>query len=387
MDLRARIENPRVLAALYVALAVIAMIQAHVVTSPGAALTSYNNLIIFRQSFTHLLHGQPLYAAYPLEYWDLYKYSPTFALFSAPLWALPLVVAHLAWNLLNVGFVLWGLQRLAILTTRQKAIVLLFAAIEMMTSLQNEQSNGLVAGLLIMAFAMSEERRPVWAAFFIVACAFVKVFGLAALTLLALYPGRARAALAVVGWSALFFAAPLLVTSPSELVRYYQEWGRLLRADQFDPNAFSVMNVLRTWFGLHVNQTATQLLGAMLLGLPCLLILSRSTAESRLRALASVMIWVVIFNHKAESPTFVIAALGIGLWYSVSVRSALDTALVVFAFVFTVLIATDVFPGSLRTGFFRSHMVKAIPCIVIWVWIWVQQCRDGLEQWRDARTA
>jgi hypothetical protein len=40
--------------------------------------TGYNNYIIFRESFAHLIAGKDLYTVYSSEYFDLYKYSPSF---------------------------------------------------------------------------------------------------------------------------------------------------------------------------------------------------------------------------------------------------------------------------------------------------------------------
>jgi len=42
---------------------------------------SYNNHEIFKNSFHHLIDGKDLYMAEPFKYWDIYKYSPSFAAF------------------------------------------------------------------------------------------------------------------------------------------------------------------------------------------------------------------------------------------------------------------------------------------------------------------
>jgi len=52
-----------------------------------------NNFLIFRSAFDHLLAGRDLYAAYPAEHADLFKYSPTFALLFAPFALLPFGIA------------------------------------------------------------------------------------------------------------------------------------------------------------------------------------------------------------------------------------------------------------------------------------------------------
>src|SRR3954471_5516394 len=63
----------------------------------------HNNFLIFRAASKHLLAGTDLYAAYPAEHQDFYKYSPTFALLFLPFAYLPFSIAMLAWNALNAG--------------------------------------------------------------------------------------------------------------------------------------------------------------------------------------------------------------------------------------------------------------------------------------------
>lgn len=45
---------------------------------------SYNNFMIFRQTFWHALSRLSLYAEYPAEYFDHNHYGPFFTLFVAP---------------------------------------------------------------------------------------------------------------------------------------------------------------------------------------------------------------------------------------------------------------------------------------------------------------
>jgi hypothetical protein len=83
--------------------------------------------------------------------------------------------------------------------------------------------------------------------------------------------------------------------------------------------------------------------------------------------LASLLIWVVIFNHKAESPTFIIAMCGVSLWFfSVPFRWD-NLVLFVMAFVFTSLSPTDIFPKYKRESFVIPYVLKAFPCILIWI--------------------
>ena len=88
----------------YLVLVLLVTIQSYfggVATFNGLPYTHFNNYIIFKQSFFHLVYQKDLYALYPSEYWDYYKYSPTFALFMAPLAILPNFIGLLLWELIN----------------------------------------------------------------------------------------------------------------------------------------------------------------------------------------------------------------------------------------------------------------------------------------------
>src|SRR5580658_9739822 len=99
---KAFLLKPGFLLVVYVAIAVIAAVQLvalgpHLFEMPkttstdimhrqevlnlfiGTHQTYYNNYVIFKYSFFHLIDGKNLYGIYPDDHWDLFKYSPTFA--------------------------------------------------------------------------------------------------------------------------------------------------------------------------------------------------------------------------------------------------------------------------------------------------------------------
>ena len=73
--------------------------------------THYNNYVIFRQSFAHLVGQQELYTlSISAEHWDYFRYSPSFALaFGAFAW-MPDLAGLLLWNILNVSVLFAGLE-------------------------------------------------------------------------------------------------------------------------------------------------------------------------------------------------------------------------------------------------------------------------------------
>ena len=75
----------RVIIALFVLFSVAASVQSLLITKTnpvnGIEYNGYNNYTIFERSFHHLKNNQDLYVLYPLEHWDLYKYTPAFSVF------------------------------------------------------------------------------------------------------------------------------------------------------------------------------------------------------------------------------------------------------------------------------------------------------------------
>jgi hypothetical protein len=84
--------------------------------------------------------------------------------------------------------------------------------------------------------------------------------------------------------------------------------------------------------------------------------------------LCSLLIFVVIFNQMAESPTFIIAVAGFMLWFMYHGRyMAWGWPLFWFAFLFTTLSATDLLPSSIRHAYFDVYKLKAVPMVLAWV--------------------
>jgi hypothetical protein len=364
-----RFRNPGFVLGVYILITIIASL-AEMGKGPhvfdGTAYTHYNNYLIFKYSFFHLINGQDLYALYPKEHWDLYKYSPSFAAFMG-FWAyLPDFLGLILWNLLNALVLFFAVRQLPLVNDRMKVAVLWLVLLEMLTSIQNAQSNALIAGLIIFAFGFFEKRNLLLASLCIVLTVFIKLFGLVAFALFLLYPRKLAFIGYATGWTLVLVLLPLLFVSPDQLLLIYGSWLDLLAADHSASMGLSVMGWLESWFQLTVSKNAVVLVGALLFGLPLLKWKSYPDARFRLLVLASVLIWVVIFNHRAESPTFVIAMSGVALWYFSQERRKENLVLLLMAFVLTSLSPTDLFPAYLRDHLVAPYTLKAVPCILIW---------------------
>ncbi len=334
----------------------------------GREYTSYNNYLIFKYAYVHLIEHRDLYAPYPELVWDLFKYSPTFALLMAPLAVLPDLAGLLAWDLLNAVVLYAAVRRLPLRDDAAKARMLWFLAMELLISIQSSQSNGLMAGLIILAFGCFERRGRSMAALCLALSFYLKIFGLVAGVLFLLYPGKVGFLARLATWGAILGMLPILVVPPGELVSLYGAWTELLRQDVATNLGLSVMGVLDSWFGIRTSGVAVPLVGALLLLAPLLRRTCADTERFRYLMLASLLMWMVVFNYRAESPTYVIAMSGVAVWYWTGKRATADRVLLAAAFVLTTLSHTEVFPGPVKGAVIEPYKVKALPVIVIWLW-------------------
>jgi len=334
--------------------------------------TYYNNYLIFKQSFFHLKNGNDLYTPYLEEHWDLYKYSPTFALFFGVFAFLPDGLGLFLWNLLNALCLFVGIRMLPKLELQQRNMILLLCLVELFTTLQNSQSNALIAGLVVMAFALMEKEKFLWGCLLIALTVYIKLFGLFAFALCLLYPQRWKMSVYSIVALIIMALLPLSVVSGSQWVASYESWWHLLRSD-YIPNSLSLAGVIKIWLGVTLNQNLILLAGIGLFLLPFSRVKLYSEYNFRLSILAMILLWMVVFNHKAESPTFVIAITGIGIWnFSSRLKQSWTTAWVRLALVLTSLSPTDLFPDFIQDNYFVPWSVKAIPCILIYFMVFYE---------------
>ena len=337
------------------------------------------NFEIFRAASRHLVSGEDLYAEYPAELQDRYKYSPTFAVLFAPFAWLPSPVALFLWNALN-ALVLFVAIEWA-LSARQALVANAFLLPEVLRAMQNAQSNALVAGLIIFAFVYLE-RRQVWrAAGAVVLGACVKIFPLAALSFAISRRLVARMGIAAVSWAVGLALLPLLLTSPDSLIAQYHSWHGVESLDA-QQRWFSVMELVHRWLGTNWPNWPVQLAGTLILLAP--LAWRRNRWDDygfRLRYLCSVLLYVVLFNHQAERASYVIAFAGAAMWFAWEPRTHWRTALFVVAFLTIPLMSTLIpVPAIMKSPTAMLYRL-AFPCLAIWLAIqWELWTRRGSRQ-------
>lgn len=307
----------------------------------------------FRESFYHLISHRDLYAHYAAQGMDLFKYSPAFALAFAPFALPPFALGLLLWDLCNV-FALYLALR-ALLPRREAGLGGLLLIPEVLTATQASQSDTLVAALIIFAFVASERDRPLGAAAAIGAGAAVKLFPLAGLSFAPFQPRPWRTVLFALAMVAVLAALPLVVLSAHELVAQYRAWADVTRVDALTRGR-SVMGLLAAMIPGAWPNWPVQLLGTVLLLAPLALRRDRwRERRFRLLFLSSLLVYAVIFNHRSERSSFVIAVAGIVIWYVTGRTTLWRTALLVLS----------------------SVGLLAPPCILAWIAIQVDLLRPA----------
>ena len=325
----------------------------------------YGNYIIFKKAWEHLITARDLYAAFPGELPDLFKYSPTFAMFFGIFSIFPDAIGLPLWNLLNALVLYFSVKALPNINDRKKNMILLFITIELLTSLQNSQSNALMAGLLIFTFVMLERRQYFIATLFLTLTIFIKLFGGVAFALFLFYPEKWKLVRYSLFWVILLLLLPLPLTGFSHLQFLYQSWRELLLTDFSGPPGYSVMGWLSSWFGINLPKSAIVAAGLLAGGIPFLFRKFYSIYNFRLLMFTALLIWTVIFNHKAESPTFIIAMSGIAIWLFARKITVVNAILAAFAFLLTSLSTTELFM-PIRDMVVEPYVLKVVPCIFIW---------------------
>lgn len=349
-------------------IAVLISIQRYYIPNSDLGITGYNNYIIFESSFTHLIQHQDLYSQFP-EHFDYFKYSPTFALLMGAFAIFPTLIGLIGWNLLNVLVLFFGIKKLPLANQKQFLLFIGFVLIELITSTQNSQCNALIAGMILHAYHYMKSNNILLATLLIVLAIYIKLFGIVGFALFLFHPNKLKAALYSLGWFIVLGALPLVVLSLNELQAQYLSWQNLLSRDHSELVKFSVMGILHTWFGVSLTYKKTVLIaGAILFCVPVIRINLFRNIRFQLLYLSSILLWVIIFNHMAESATFVIAVTGIGIWFFTKpTKHWIDYTLIALTILLTILSPTDIFPKSFRTTILVPYMVKVFPCILIWL--------------------
>lgn len=342
---------------------------------------SYNNFLIFKYVYGHTVELLPLYAPYPTEYFDMNHYGPFFSLVVAPFALTPLWVGLLSW-LVSLSVFLFIATRALPFSRKQHIFIYWFCAHELLTALFMSQFNIAIAAIIILSFVCVEKEKDGWAAFFIMFGAFIKIYGIVGLAFFFFSKHKTRFVLACIGWGAVMFVAPMLISSADYVIDQYKGWyTQLITKNQ--ANLFSKMQnvsllgMIRKISGSSAYPDLYPIVGGLVLfGLPYLRVRQYKEKAFRLALLASVLMFTVLFSTGSESSTYIIAFMGVAIWYVSAPwkRSKLDVCLMIFAFLLTSMSPSDLFPKFIRQQYVYPYALKALPCALIWLKLSYEMC-------------
>ena len=116
------------------------------------------------------------------------------------------------------------------------------------------------------------------------------------------------------------------------------------------------------------NLRVVELLGAVVFLAPFVRVSCWTETTYRNLLAASFLLFVILFNKMAESPTYILAVMGVAMWWvSRTVRYPTDGWLLGLVIVLTSLSPTDLFPQAIQEGFFQPYTIKAVPCLLVWI--------------------
>ena len=354
---------------------VLAILAAVAEISRGHA--AINNYDIFAGVFEHSLAQKNLYIAYPAEYTDTNHYGPLFGVLIAPFALLPDYLGCFLWCVANVWVLFYAIRQLPF-TREQQHIILLIGLVEMMTAIHNVQFNPMLTGWIILSFMLVEKENDFWAALFIVAGFYIKIYGIAGIAFFWFSRHKLKFVLSFLFWLIILFCLPMVLSSPVFIMQSYKDWLHALveknaqNVDALDANFMqdiSVMGMIRRIF--HYDSLRNYLViipAAVLYALPFLRIGQYKHFRFRSSYLCFAMIGVVIFSSSAESSTFVIAVMGIAIWYILqdTPKQKWQHYLLGFVIVLTSFSATDLFPPYVKENWILPYSLKALPCFTLW---------------------
>ena len=400
---RSYCSNPRLMLALWLLIGIVSAVT---------KLQSNNNFLIFRASFLHTIEGRTIYGLFPDEYSDQNLYGPAFSLLIAPFAMVPVWLGHVMWTTALAACLFFAVKVFCSTVPTPSAstaarwtgsgvlaFIIWFCAHELLTALFMQQFNVAIAAIILLSYVFVEKEKDEWATLAIVVGTLVKLYGIVGLAFFFFSRHKKRFLLTLIGWSAVLFCLPMLISSPEYQLQQYREWMVCLSEKNGDnlfsiPQNISLLGLVRkTGYALSVGHTAfidfmrggaspdagnwwysgLQDLWLIAAGMLTMAVGYFRIGQWQHRAfrqtvLAAVLMFVCLFSTGTESSGYIIALVGCAIWFCAAPwrRSRWDVALMVFAFVLTSFSPSDLFPRTVREMWVQPYALKALPVALIW---------------------
>ncbi|WP_454045828.1 glycosyltransferase family 87 protein [Chryseobacterium sp. Marseille-Q8038] len=361
--------NPKYIFGVYLIISVVTAISKYL-----RGDYAINNYLIFKNVFFNTIHQKNLIIHYPDLYFDLNHYGVFFSALIAPFAMMPDWLGISLWNIANTFIFIYGIYKLPF-SDSKKAIFGLLCLQEYITAALSLQFNVALTGLLLLSAVYIYERKEVKSVTAILIGIFVKIYGIVGLTQFFFIKNKTKFILSGVGIAILFFVLPMAYSSPQFVIQCYSDWFQSIVEKNNENQVLgnmqdiSLMGFVRRVLGDASISNLVFLAGGLpLFALPYIRIKQYKHYAFQLMILASTLLFLVLFSSSSESPTYIIAVVGVLIWFFLQKeRTPLIIGLLVFVIIFTCFSTSDLFPKFVKENYIIKYSLKAVPCIVIWL--------------------
>lgn len=363
------ILNPKYVFGVYLIVAVVTAISKYL-----RGDSAINNYLIFKNTFVNVISQKNLYLAYTDRYLDTNHYGIFFSALIAPFAVMPDWLGISLWNLANAFIFIYAIHKLPF-SDAKKALFALFCLQEFITAALSLQFNIALVGLLVLAAVYIYERKEAKSAAAMLVGVFVKIYGIVGLSQFFFIKNKVKFIISGIVIAAIFFAFPMIYSSPQFVIQSYGDWYQsIVEKNSLNQTLnsmqdISLMGFVRRILGdASISNLIFLSFGVPLFLLPYVRIKQYKNYAFQLMILASTLLFVVLFSSSSESPTYIIAVVGVMIWFFLQKqRSPVVLAMLIFVIVLTCFSPSDLFPKYIKNNYIIKYSLKAVPCIVVWM--------------------
>jgi len=329
----------------------------------------FNNYLIFTRPLRVLLQGGNIYDFHPEYYMDTFKYSPSFAVLTGVLSYLPNLLGIIIWNVLNALVLIIGIR--AYFYTINQKIGALFLLIPMIAiSVHNHQSNPLMAGCMLLFISALRNKKPLVASAFITICLFIKFYAVLLIVAFLFFDKRKEFIIYTSLCVLVMAILPLIIIEPAYLLQLYKNWWHVLQTTTLSIQC-SWMGIAQNWFGWILPYYIWATSGLIILLIPLTNTKMYKDPLFQNTFIASIFIFMILFNKMAGFPTYIVAVAGCCVWYFNLTQKNIFSKSIVLS-IFVLGICSQYYrPYSLVDQWIISSNIWALPFLILWIYLQV----------------
>jgi hypothetical protein len=278
---------------------------------------------------------------------DKFLYGPLFSVLFTPFAILPVWLGPFCWNIFAYSLFCFSVfylpERFSFL---QKRFIFLYSVLLLFASFLSLQFNPVVAAIFLLSFTLLERDKGFLAVLLIMISGFIKIYGFFQLAMIFFYPGLLKRTLYVVLIAIVLFLTPALNIPLHNLPVYYQNWFSTLAGHIDVFKDYSIFRLPELFSGPVGESSSIISIAVYLLLLGVAMLQFKSFRESfiqRIRLLAIIMGWVILFSTGSERHTYIIAVAGYLVWYLSVTPSLTDKVLLWINFILLGIVPIDIF--------------------------------------------